>query len=347
MRKLFTVRYTQIVKGCAVMLLLFHHLFYAQDRYRLLDLHVVNQDGVPYLALLAIDARVCVSVFLMLSGYGIYKKLRKEEGKPGVQYKSTFVSLKKVMINYWYIFLVFVPVSLYLGKAYIYQNGNFFKNFILDFLGVAKIFNSPTMNGAWWYMSVVILSYLLAPVLFQLIDRFPKISVLLLVFFLMSKDYLYHYAGMKLLLFYVLFFAEGMLLAKLKILDSIVQKTEGICDITYGIPVMITVLTVILSWIIRRHFDIRFDSLFGFSVIMFCIVVISRIKYVADFFTFVGKHSGNMFFAHSFYYSDVFLKGFIYGSKNPFIAYIILFALSLGTSVIIEKIKTVTEIKGA
>ena len=344
--KTFTVKYTQIVKGCAVMLLLFHHLFYAQDRYSLLNLKWVNADNVPYLSLLATDARVCVSIFLMLSGYGIYIKLKKNNKSLLNCCKAVGQSLKKVMINFWYVFIVFVPVSLYLGKAYVYQNGNFVKNILLDFLGVAKLFNTPTMNGAWWYMSVVVISYLFAPLIFRIVDCFPKLTIIILLFFVITKDKLWHYTGINLLLFYVIFFAEGMLFAKLGILDRVVSFTSDNKGFRFVVDFVLMLVILFTVWMIRRKGDIRLDTLFGAVVIIFIITVFGKIKYLNDFFAFVGGHSGNMFFAHSFFYSEVFLKDFIYGMKNPILVYLTLFILSLGTSIIIEKIKKVTEIKG-
>lgn len=55
----FTPNETAIMKGCAVMAMLFHHLFYEHPEYGFFTYQ------------LSLICKVCVAIFVFLSGYGL------------------------------------------------------------------------------------------------------------------------------------------------------------------------------------------------------------------------------------------------------------------------------------
>jgi len=67
----FDIYATEVVKGVAICLLLFHHLFYQEQ------VHIVNQvpmwtySGFNLTLILAHFSNVCIYIFAMLTGYGI------------------------------------------------------------------------------------------------------------------------------------------------------------------------------------------------------------------------------------------------------------------------------------
>lgn len=74
---------------------------------------------------------------------------------------------------------------------------------------------------------------------------------------------------------------------------------------------------------------------------MFLILTLPLIrifKIVFEVFIFLGKHSTNMWLTHSFYcYYFWFTVKLVYASQNAIIDYIILFGMSLLTSLIVNK----------
>jgi len=115
----FTKDQTNIAKGVAICLMLAVHLYpIDSEKYRLLN----NNYYIPLIPIFDIEenigafGRICISMFLFLSGYGMligYKKY----GKTALQY-----SLKKLIDFYkvyWLYFLIFIPIGLLFLEMYL------------------------------------------------------------------------------------------------------------------------------------------------------------------------------------------------------------------------------------
>ena len=89
----FSKNSTNIVKGVAILILLFHHLGISPD------LSVF--DTSSKLFLLALQCKVCVSIFVILSGYGLYFSFENNQILGfGGNIKFTFRHLKKLYFIY-------------------------------------------------------------------------------------------------------------------------------------------------------------------------------------------------------------------------------------------------------
>ncbi len=66
MKENFDITATQASKGTALLLLLWHHLFYTHPEY-----------GV-FICESAIAAKVCVAIFIILSGYGLSESMKNK-----------------------------------------------------------------------------------------------------------------------------------------------------------------------------------------------------------------------------------------------------------------------------
>ena len=95
------------VKGIAICLLLFHHLFYSQAR--------VDAGGVVFRWLpqslvmsLATGARVCVPIFVFLSAYGLTVQYGKLGDAPSRRDRLIFMKKHwlSLMKPYWFIYIL-------------------------------------------------------------------------------------------------------------------------------------------------------------------------------------------------------------------------------------------------
>ena len=134
----FDKRQTNIAKGVATLLLLWHHLFYAHPNvYKRFTSLWMYTDSMPMEAQISRMCKVCVATFLLLSGYGLLKSwesrarrtLGGEQYKMSVKQQLLFVKnhLIKLMSDYWLIFVIFVPMGLCFGF-------NFFPRFSINSL---------------------------------------------------------------------------------------------------------------------------------------------------------------------------------------------------------------------
>ena len=99
----FTKNDTLVAKGAAVILLLIHHLFYSVD-YNFSSFLMSKEGWVD----LAKIGKVCVAMFLILSGYGLSKSFEKYEKS---SYSFVQKHLLKLYTGFWIIFaLSLIPL---------------------------------------------------------------------------------------------------------------------------------------------------------------------------------------------------------------------------------------------
>ena len=167
------------LKGIALLLLLSHHLFYINDGLYndilLWQDHCLVQE-------IGIMSKVCVAIFVFLSGYGLAVGTIKTERIQSLRqfYVHRF---KKLFMNYWLIWLIFVPISYFcfdmtFEKVYQQYVG---LQLVTDLFGVHEIFfGSPVYcyNPTWWFYSCIIVLYILFPLLYKWVCT-DTISVLL------------------------------------------------------------------------------------------------------------------------------------------------------------------------
>lgn len=156
---------TNILKGIAIMLMLCHHAFFRPyNGYMDVDIH-----GHGLVNTFALMCKVCVSIFVFISGYGLSEKYKEGEYINIKRfYWNRFV---KLFANYWLVWLIFVPMSaLCFGPSVTDQYGNnhIVIKMFLDFLGIINLFDRYPYNPTWWFYSCIIGLYLLFPVFHSL-----------------------------------------------------------------------------------------------------------------------------------------------------------------------------------
>lgn len=72
----FTKSDTSVMKGVAIILMLIHHLFYSDELIRKCTLILPYEDKL--LLLFSSLSKVCVAIFVLISGYGLYKSYLSE-----------------------------------------------------------------------------------------------------------------------------------------------------------------------------------------------------------------------------------------------------------------------------
>ena len=77
MRK-FTINDSNIMKGTAIILMLIHHLFFSEEYIQKCTL-ILPFEG-NFLLLLSSLSKVCVAIFVVISGYGLYKSYISTSG---------------------------------------------------------------------------------------------------------------------------------------------------------------------------------------------------------------------------------------------------------------------------
>ena len=321
---------TQIIKAFAITAMLIHHLFWENPEYGL---------GVHSLAIMG---KVCVALFVFLSGYGMAATFPKSVYGRLSTAKTFFFFLgkryAKFYMNYWTIFAITVPIGIFcfgrtLEIAYGTSDGLLTK-LISDIFGLRGF---DSYNITWWFNELILVLWFLFPLLYVAMrNRFISICVIVFLF-VNPGDVLYiSEIFANCLSIYILPFALGIGIALHaerinKILNIIPQK------VLLGILAMATFVFLFLRGVplFPEFTYFRVDPFATVSLSLFavCLCRANKLKFTP--LQFIGKHSMNMYLTHTFIFV-YFFRDFIYGLKYPILMFLALFSISLLISVVIE-----------
>ena len=160
----FDVAITNASKGVALMLILWHHLFYEKPE---------SGEFVYQMALLA---KVCVGIYVVLSGYGLAESIKHKGLDLPAFYKRRVL---KLYMNYWLIALIFVPIGVWFMDRTLHSvyGDAIYQGFLLQMLGLHMFtWVGYGYNATWWFMSLIIVLYAVFPLMYRLSERLAWLS---------------------------------------------------------------------------------------------------------------------------------------------------------------------------
>jgi len=330
---------TNIIKGVAICAMLFHHLFYATNAYG------------DFTQQLAIICKVCVSMFLFVSGYGMavqYSKIHSNGIRNQIFDTSKFLfkRLSKFYLNYWAIFIILVPLGVFvLGRpltvAYGIDN-SIWSSLTKDILGIQ---GSDSYIVTWWFNALIISLYILFSFLYWIMKRSILAIGFLILLFLWPREYIVEnffyifYLWNSNLVIYTLVFTLGIFTAlHIELINKILNKIPVFLTFILGISISFILCLVRQIWAIEYTDAITTDAFitifFALSVTAFCRKTNFQITPLA----ILGKHSMNIYLIHTFilmffYPIHLLETGFV-----PII-FIILLGESFAISMLLEYVK--------
>ena len=338
----FDLRQTNISKGVAVCLLLWHHLFFNNKSMYKHYISALVLDGLPVEALISDICKVCVAVFLILSGYGLHKSyikyLEKSKDK-GIRFDLKFVKyrLLKLYIPFWTVFVIFVPLGLLFGRNYntVYSSNPL--NGIIDFFGLSYMFYGSmvnTANATWWYMSIILVFCAVYP----LLHRFVRYSAELAL----SSAFLLCFIELPVREYFVwlLPFVFGVYISERDIFEKVSKLiSTDFCRFLVS-------FFLIIAFIMIRNMtlnDVRFDFALGTAIILFTFWCTSKIPVLDKVLEELGKKSGFIFFFHTFIYSLYFAR-YIYWFRYPVLIFFALLVVSYLVAWVLQKLTDLTRV---
>ena len=306
---------TTVLKGLALLLLLCHHCWFTGDGFD--DAYL---QGVPVFKNLGIFCKVCVSIFVFLSGYGLTESTMKKGGIRSIWgfYRRRYFRL---MFNYWLIYLIFVPLGVFLfGRTFTLVYGEHWTiPAIADFLGVHQLVMGSPMgyNPTWWFYSLIILLSLVYPVMWKYRTLWPLMIPCAFIgsIFYSTLDY-------------CLPFICGMAVSLVK-----PELNGGGNSHVF--------ITLLFPFVCVFRFKISAPVLWDTAIVLYIVYIAKNFNWpqlLLSGLGFLGKHSFNIFLFHTFIFSYYFHE-FIYWSRNPILIVLSLLLVCIAISIAIERLK--------
>lgn len=348
---IFSKNDTLVAKAVAILFMLIHHNFLGPERYKGYEI-IFYPFTESITNTVASYFKICVGIFVLLSAYGMTVSFKKAQQKTVLDRvtieKMTVKRYVTLMTNFIFVFLTAHLISLIGGFSHnfvkIYGSGKMsIGYFLIDALGLADIFKTPTFNGTWWYMSLATFIILFMPLIFKLYERFG--------FILLPLAYIaFKYTEVKntQIIRYMPAIILGIICAETNLFVKI--KNFNIVKnhfyLNKGIKFVMECCLLAASVIIRQTpscftFVNIWDSVFPFLVICFSFEFLAEIPGLNTILKFIGHHSTNIFLFHTFI-RCYFWADFTYSFKYPFLITLVLLVISVLFSIAFEFIKKIT-----
>ena len=350
----FTKEHTMQMKGIAIIILLFHHCFLNAQRWATVPYEkLATTKGWGYYPIsfapfsshtiqyLASFSKICVAMFVFMTGYGMWVSYESQKKKTTM---SNYIKKRMVtlMTGFLIIFVVTEILAIPTGR-FIEVYGHDFRSvvyMIIDALGLAKLLGTPLFCLTWWYMSLAIVLIMIFPFVHSIMGKYQWVVVVASIIVPRACGF-----GQSTDLFrYLLAYTLGMYFAQHDLLARIKEKfmKQNVAGKLLSLIVSLIGLAVIIkcrqnAWIGWKYLDF-WDGFAAMYMIVISYIYILNGKWIVKGLGFLGKHSMNIFLIHSFY-RDVFFHEFTYSFYYAWLDYIVLMAISLVTSIVLEWFK--------
>ena len=331
----FSPKHSYSVKGAAILLLLFYHLFHNQ--YEVLAMEV-NYSPFPLTSFLTFArfGNICVSVFVYMTAFGISRKLfSQQDFTPHKAYSQAARRFFKLMADFFFLFL---SVNLLWQKNFDYMSlygtgKQGLLNFLLNATGLHSFFETPTLNVTWWYMKIAYTLIFLVPLIAIITKHigYPILIISLMVPFVIPLS-----GDIERYLFTAVL---GVCTAYGNIPEKIMNSRLPLfLQWPLGIAGFIFCILLRQNDFIHTNYLFFVDGIIALFLLYFCGILLNRIPIVNHILQFIGKHSMNIYCVHTFFYLLLW-RQYIYQFKYAGVTFLLLLICSLLYSVVLELCK--------
>lgn len=342
MKRQFSKEDTAICKGIAILLMVWHHLFYLNPE---IPLFIGQMEGLPYK--IGVFGKICVTIFTFLSGYGISKKANDKN----LSFRSfqTNITLK---LYKNYIFIVFITLGIFLciprlRMNYIGTGVVAVWRIALSVSGMEYWFLNMGINIVWWYISMILTCYILYPYCAKIIRRMSSVLIVLfcLIGIAFSNINIPRFGLFQIVSWGSVFFI-GAVAAEYDWINRLLNIFD--CSIVVKALVGILLVCSCVYRCIEASFALHTRYVDVLITIMLVLIVgwssKGKLSKGRLFLGKMGKISMDIYFMHMIFCEYLF-KGIIYNINDGIIMFIITMVLSVFSHYMLQVIRNVSVVK--
>lgn len=330
------------LQGIAVLMMLMHHFFLDISNYP--ESFFLFPEFFQHFTW---TGRMCVAIFSFVSGYGMYQVLKR---------KSSFSSMikdcsKRIFQLYARLFLVII-ICVYVPKLILGEP------IFISLLPGNVIGYNAVYNGAWWfvleYLWFMILALLLALIVNSDMKKWIRISLIILLLMLgaLGKGIIFTNPGVvnffevRMQPTFLFIFTEGFIAGKMQDFVPGIKAFDKIQKLVSRMRCPIVGAIFCFTALILRYlystepYRVNADILL---VPMLCCGVSlcsGKTTNIKKLFLFMGNNSLYLWLIHNLVY-DRMVSFLFKWSGYWFVFFIVLFAVSLGMAILLEKIEKI------
>lgn len=337
---------SNIVKGVAILCMLFHHLFYQADRYSAYALTGLIGSAERTLTI-AKDMKVCVAAFALMTGYGMVMKAKSAErsGDSGGikgQIDNTVRSYLNLIKDTVFLILIAVPISLLFSlprqPADIWGQDlpHLLCGALANMTGLAGFLHISWFISAWWYLKIAVIFLVIFPAVYAVMKmRFGQVGLvaayLAIVLFSPAdpqRDNIWRY--------FPAFFL-GMLLAYHQAV-GFVSKWMG-KNRAYALLAALALAALYALSVFVQHRYVQIicltQAMQALLIALFAFLFLAPVPRLSSVLAYLGENSKYMWLIHVYLYGQLMMD-FLFSLKNIWLIFAVLTAVSLLLAVILK-----------
>lgn len=323
---------TQQLKGIAILMMLWAHLFTDIDMLRQCHWLLPFFGDKPLAYALIRICSCCVPIYILLGGYGMASVYRQQQGKPMHNGRRAL----SLMVNFWVVFLLFIPLGCIVNPQ------QYPGSLLVLLLNIAGI--DYSYNGAWWFLlPYVLLTLCAAPFIRCLMQNTRRTDLLSLVLLLVT--FVAGYLGKDIPI------ADGTPLRIVYTASSFVYMllpfAVGILFVKYGVMELLrrrlstcptSLLLLLLAALCLVKMLLGGSALLNLPFILLVLPLLLALPkpgWLRTTLQYFGHHSTNMWLTHCFFIYNIF-GTLIYRLSYPLLIFAVLIVVSLLSSYIVQ-----------
>lgn len=313
------------IKGFAVLLLLCHHLFLFMPQNNVIEFH-------PYIIYFGKLSKICVHIFLIVSGYGLVSSFQ--------EHKSLLYFYKKRFLKLYPCFLLIAITGIlvswfiyHLPPEKVYENVSFRGHtlprslcMVMQILGLQDLIPFSGYNPTWWFMTLILFCYVIFPFLFEVIRKYPIMTLLLMVLLTETSIVQINFGSQ-----WLIPFTAGMTLAVLHENNASPKTDTG----NGKVSIQEILFCLISSCLTLAVYFTPARRIFTDTLLSIFIIALLSFMRQGRILMFLGKYSYGIFLNHTFIYYYWF-PHIVYYYSHPLWCVSVLLAASFLWSFVVD-----------